>query len=94
MRQLLTTTLAIATLTLSACDRGSTPPAPDAEQLASAKPYPLTTCIVSDEPLGSMGEPIVRVHEGQQVKFCCAGCVESFNAEPATFLAKLTASQP
>jgi len=30
------------------------------------KPYPLTTCIVSGEKLGGMGDPYVFVHEGQE----------------------------
>lgn len=52
-------------------------------------PYPLETCIVSDEALGSMGEPVVLVHEGQEVKFCCKGCVKKFTKDPAAFLPKL-----
>ncbi len=54
-----------------------------------AKPYTLETCIVSGEKLGSMGAPVVRVHEGQEVKFCCESCIEDFEKEPAKFLAKL-----
>lgn len=56
---------------------------------AAAKAYALETCIVSDEKLGSMGKPIVRVHEGQEVKFCCDSCVPDFEKEPEKFLAKL-----
>ncbi len=59
---------------------------------APAKPYPLTACIVSDEALGSMGAPVVLVHEGQEVKFCCKGCVRSFQKDPARFLAKIPAA--
>ena len=39
-----------------------------------AKPYPLKTCIVSDEKLGEMGKPYIFVHEGQEIKLCCKGC--------------------
>lgn len=56
---------------------------------ATAKPYPLDTCVVSGEKLDSMGEPKVLVHEGQQIKFCCNDCVTEFKAEPAKFFAKL-----
>lgn len=52
-------------------------------------PYPLETCIVADEPLGSMGEPIVIVHEGQEIKFCCDNCRPSFEKDPAKYLGKL-----
>lgn len=59
----------------------------------SGKPYPLTTCIVSDEKLGSMGEPYVFVHDGQQIKLCCDGCLKDFKKAPAKYLAKLTAGK-
>ncbi len=54
-----------------------------------AKPYPLRTCIVTDNALESMGGSISRVHQGQQVKFCCKPCVRKFDAAPAKYLAKL-----
>lgn len=54
-----------------------------------AKPYPMETCVVSDEKLGSMGEPVVFVHEGQQIKFCCEGCRKDFNQDPKKYLAKV-----
>ncbi len=53
------------------------------------KAYPLKTCIVTDNELGSMGSPITKVHEGQTVKFCCKPCVKEFGADPAKFLPKL-----
>ena len=57
----------------------------------AGKPYPLKTCVVSGEKLGSMGEPYVFVHEGQQLKLCCDGCLKDFKKEPAKYLAKLAA---
>jgi hypothetical protein len=57
--------------------------------LANSKPYPLKTCIVSDNDLYSMGEPVVIVHEGQQIKFCCKPCIKKFKKDPAKFLVKL-----
>jgi hypothetical protein len=56
---------------------------------AKAKPYPLKTCIVSDEDLGSMGEPFVFTHEGQEIKMCCKSCQKDFKKNPAKFLKKL-----
>lgn len=71
----------------------------DAEWAAAArKAYPLTTCLTSDEALGSMGdspEYIYRV-EGkpdQLVVFCCDGCNEDFLKDPAPYLAKLDAAK-
>lgn len=56
---------------------------------AADKPYPLQTCIVSGNKLGSMGKVIVKSHEGQEIKFCCKPCVKKFDANPAKYLAKL-----
>jgi YHS domain-containing protein len=46
-----------------------------------------TTCPVSGEPLGSMGEPIVMTHEGKEVKLCCKSCIKKFEADPAKYAA-------
>jgi len=54
-----------------------------------AKPYPLQTCIVSDEKLGEMGEPYVFTHEGQEIKLCCKPCQKDFNKTPQKYLKKL-----
>ena len=56
---------------------------------AKAKPYPLDVCIVSGEGLDSMGGAITKTYKGQEVKFCCKGCVTDFDANPEKFLAKL-----
>ncbi len=69
-------------------------PEPEAEthqqhDPAAIKPYPLDVCIVSGEALGSMGEPVVKVYDGQEVKFCCQACVPSFEADPRSYLKQL-----
>ena len=77
----------------------NTAPAADAALISKARAtYPLKTCLVSDEALGSMGEALGYVHRaaGQPdrvVFFCCGGCTDDFKAEPAKFLAKLDASK-
>ena len=55
----------------------------------SVKPYPLDTCIVSGGKLGSMGEPVTRVYKGQEVKFCCAGCIPRFEQDPDKYMEKI-----
>jgi hypothetical protein len=57
--------------------------------LAGAKAYPLKTCIVTDNDLGSMGDEQRIVYQERELKFCCAPCVEKFNANPGKYLAKL-----
>jgi hypothetical protein len=57
-------------------------------------PYPLKTCLVSDKPLGSMGEPFVFAYEGQEIKLCCKRCLNVFQAEPMAYLVKLVPPPP
>ncbi len=62
-----------------------------------AKPadaYPLTTCVVSGEELGGMGDPVVYDYKGTTVKFCCKNCIPKFEKEPDKFLAKLKETTP
>jgi YHS domain-containing protein len=54
-----------------------------------AKPYPLETCIVTDEKLGEMGKPFVFTHEGQEFKLCCKSCQKDFKKDPAKYVKKL-----
>jgi len=57
----------------------------------AAKPYPLTTCIVSDEKLDE--DPSMKsysfVHEGQEIKLCCKNCKKKFDKDPAKYMKKL-----
>ena len=56
-----------------------------------AKPYPLKTCLVTDEEINEKGEmkPHTFVHEGQEIKLCCKSCLKDFNKEPAKYLKKI-----
>ena len=78
-----------ALIALTAC--ASLWAADPASATAAVKPYPLTTCMVMGEPLDSMGGAVAIVHEGQEVKFCCKGCIKRFTDNPAKYLAKLPA---
>lgn len=55
----------------------------------TAKPYPKDTCIVTDNELGSMGDYVTMVYEGQEVKFCCKPCIKKFNKDPEKYMKKL-----
>ena len=61
----------------------------EAKAAGKAKPYPLDTCIVSDEKLDSMGEPFVFTYEGQEIKLCCKSCQKDFKKTPNKYLSKL-----
>ena len=84
--------LALASATLF-----SLTPAAFAADAASAD-YPLNTCVVSGEDLGSMGDAYDYIHktEGQPdrlVRMCCEGCVKKFKKDPAKYLARIDAAK-
>lgn len=85
--------LGIACLVLYACGAGDKTPKtvgqPTADELAKARPYPLEWCIVSGETLGEMGEPVVRVYQGREVKFCCKSCIRDFESNMPRYMARL-----
>lgn len=59
--------------------------------------YPLTTCAVSGEELGSMGDAYVHIYkeEGKpdrEVRLCCKGCLKKFGKDPAKYVGKLDAA--
>jgi len=56
---------------------------------AAGKPYPLDTCVVSGEKLGSMGKPVVLKYQGREVRLCCGNCEQEFRKDPAKYLKKL-----
>jgi len=53
--------------------------------------YPITTCIISGEPLVVDGESIARnmVYNNRLVRFCCKSCESEFKADPAASIEKL-----
>ena len=53
------------------------------------QPYPLDKCVVSDEKLGSMGEPVNMIIGINLVKLCCKGCAKQVSDDPAKVLAKV-----
>lgn len=65
----------------------------DAAIIEAQRPiYPLETCVVSGEPLGSMGEPVERVVGNRLVRLCCSKCEKELDADPTAFIAKLDAA--
>ena len=56
-----------------------------AEQI---KNYPLKTCVVTDRPLGE--NPAKFIVGDRMVMTCCGGCKSKVEANPRTYIAKLT----
>ena len=71
--------IAASALIISCSDSGS----------GSSGSYPLKTCVVSGEPLGSMGEPYVINHNGTEVRLCCKSCLKDFKADPNRYLSMI-----
>ena len=96
-RHLLLTTVLLAALPATSALAADKPAAAktDAEIINAARAtYPLKTCLVSNESLGSMGEAAGYIHRAagkpdRVVFFCCEGCSDDFKADPAKFLKKL-----
>jgi YHS domain-containing protein len=40
-----------------------------------------------------MGQPVVIVYRGQEIKFCCPDCPPQFNKDPEKYLKKLAAEE-
>ncbi|MFN9785891.1 MAG: hypothetical protein ACK57N_04870 [Planctomycetia bacterium] len=56
---------------------------------AQAPSYPLDTCAVSGEKLGSMGKPLDMVVEGRMVRLCCKGCTKGVAKDKDAIFKKL-----
>ena len=54
-------------------------------------PYMLTTCPISGEALGGMGDAVVKVYDGREVRFCCAMCTGKFEANLSSSFEKIDA---
>ena len=54
--------------------------------------YPLDTCIVTGEKLGSMGAPVSIQYKGREIRFCCGGCPPKFEASPEPYIKKIDAA--
>lgn len=61
----------------------------DKKSLPESNIYPLSTCPISGSPLGSMGEPVVKVYGNREVRFCCAACPPKFEKDLARSSAAL-----
>ena len=100
---ILLTCLLLASLTLGHSEENKSPasnsaqivktPEDKAKAADLAKSYPLTTCVVSHDGLGGMGETVDTLYKGRLIRFCCKGCVKSFNKNPDKYLKELDAAK-
>jgi YHS domain-containing protein len=63
---------------------------------AVVKPYPLDHCLLMDN--GKVDkDSVTEIHQGQEFRFCCKGCIRKFKKDPDKYvklLAEEVAKQP
>jgi hypothetical protein len=59
------------------------------KEKAVGDPCVITVCPVSNQKMGSMGQPVLVEYNGREVRLCCKGCVKSFEAKPEETLQKV-----
>lgn len=77
--------LATTVVTLGAAEEAGI----DLSKTDSFRPYQLSTCVVSGEQIGSMGEGRSIVVGEQEVTVCCTGCFKKLAAKPEHYLSKM-----
>ena len=82
---------AFVALAKSGNEPGETHTSADANPKPAMKsqPYTLSTCPVSGEALGSMGDPIVKEYNGREVRFCCSMCIGRFEKNTDDYFKKI-----
>lgn len=61
----------------------------DAKTATTTKAYPLNTCLVMGTKLDPKKTIITKVYKGQEVKFCCKGCVIAFEHDPELYMSRV-----
>lgn len=77
------------TTNISRADERRPAEAKPAAASTKLKPYPLKTCVVSEEKLGEMGEPYVFAYKDREIKLCCDGCKKKFDKNAPKFVKDL-----
>ena len=68
------------------------PAAPAKEARADDRigdPYPLDTCPITGKKLGAMGDPVTKLYDGREVRFCCPACPPKFEKDLKASVATL-----
>ena len=87
----ISTKLTAADGTMPSCCAGMTMPM-SADVSTNATPDLLTTCPVSGDKLGEMGQPFTFTYKDQEVKLCCKNCKKDFDKNPDKYIAMIRAA--
>ena len=82
-----------ATVPVGGADAHHADHARDLHLDSNAKPFPAAKCLVSGEVLDSMGKPHIMIVDGQELRFCCSGCVKDFEKDKAGYLKKVAEAE-
>ncbi|MBX3360812.1 MAG: hypothetical protein KF912_10650 [Phycisphaeraceae bacterium] len=52
-------------------------------------PFSLRDCPVAYHEIGELQDPVVRVYDGREIRFCCEDCVEGFQEDLTSSLAEV-----
>lgn len=52
-------------------------------------PYPLDICPITGKKLGTMGDPVTKLYDGREVRFCCPACSPKFEKDLKASVAAL-----
>ncbi len=83
MKTTIASAIIAATFALASCA------ATGGADTAGIKRYTSDTCVVTDNKLGSMGDPVTKVYGNQEVKFCCKPCVAKYEKNPEKYAANV-----
>ena len=83
---LLVTVLGVGLIILTGCKKKEQPAAPTAIKQAAAAAAEQTVCPVLSGPVN---KSIFTEYQGKKVYFCCAQCLDTFNADPNKYVDKL-----
>jgi hypothetical protein len=80
MKAIITSALIATSFALASCAATSG---------SGVKNYTSDKCVVSDNKLGSMGDPVTKVYGNQEVKFCCKPCVAKYEKNPEKYASNI-----
>jgi len=78
--------LLIGMAVLPGCKKSEPAPAPEPGEGTAVAATVQTTCPVM---AGAINKDLFIEYKGKKVYFCCAGCVDTFKANPEKYLDKL-----
>ncbi len=71
---------------LTGCEKSEPVESAQTKAVTAAEAIEQTTCPIMGNPVN---KEVFTEHKGKKVYFCCAGCIDKFNAKPEDYVTKL-----